>query len=231
MNVLIIEDNQQVVKDIAFCLQVRYPNTVITSVAEGLRGLKIIESGPFDLVIADTSLPDIETLDLIGKIRGLSDAALIILSEGESDIERAKGLEAGADYFTTRLFSPIELLAKVKALLRRTEGTGFKPDNMFSINGLTINFDSHEVFNSGERVSLTPTEHHLLSQLVRNEGKILTHDTLLEKVWGSEYTDGSDCVKKYVHRLRSKLELDPSKPQMLISERGIGYKFMKTVYH
>ena len=230
MNVLIIGDNQQVVKDLAFCLQVRYPDVFVTSVAEGLKGLKMIEAEPFDLVIADTSLPDIETLDLIGKIRELSEVPLIVLSERDTDIERARGLEAGADECAAKPFSPIEFLARVKALLRRINGTGFKPGSLVSIgDGLTIDFNTREVFVSGKRISLTPTEYHLLSQLVRNEGKVLTHDTLLEKVWGSEYVTDPSFVKKYIYRLRSKLEPDSSKPQMLITERGIGYKFKRII--
>jgi len=228
MNVLIIEESQQVVDDLTFCLQVRYPEAVFTSVTEGPKGLKIMESEPFDLVIAGTSLRDIETLDLIRKIRELSDAPLIILSEGESDIDRAKGLESGADNFVTKQFSPMELLARVRALLRRTNGNGFKPERLVSIGGeLTINFNTHEVFISGKRVSLTPTEYLLLSQLVRNEGNILTHDTLMERVWGSEYVTDTSFIKKYIYRLRSKLEPDSSKPQMLITERGVGYKFKR----
>ncbi|MFC2016650.1 winged helix-turn-helix domain-containing protein [Chloroflexota bacterium] len=228
MYVLIIENGQKVIEDLTFCLQVTYPEAIITSVAEGLKGLKIMESKPLDLVIAGTSLQDIGTLDLIRKIRESSDAPLIILSEGESDIDRAKGLELGADDFTNKQFSPMELLARVRALLRRTNGTGFKPERLVSIGGeLTINFNTHEVFISGERVSLTPTEYNLLSQLVRNEGKVLTHDTLLERIWGLEYDADPSFVKKYIYRLRSKLEPDSSKPQMLLSERGVGYKFRR----
>ena len=228
MNVLIIEESQQVINDLTFCLQVRYPEAVFTSVTDGPKALKIMESEPFDLVIAGISLHDIETLDLIRKIRELSDAPLIILSEGESDIDRAKGLESGADDFVTKQFSPMELLARVRALLRRMNGNGFKPEHSVSIGGeLTINFDTHEVFISGERVSLTPTEYLLLSQLVRNEGNILTHNTLMEKVWGSEYVTDTSFVKKYIYRLRSKLEPDSCKPQMLITERGVGYKFKR----
>ncbi len=228
MNVLIIEESQQVVNDLTFCLQVRYPEAVITSVTEGSKGLKIIESEPFDLVIAGASLRDTETLDLIRKIRELSDAPLIILSEGESDIDRAKGLESGADDFVTKQFSPMELLARIRALLRRTNGNGFKPERSVPIGGeLTINFNTNEVFISGKRVGLTPIEYHLLSQLVRNEGNVLTHDTLMERVWGSEYVTDTSFIKKYIYRLRSKLEPDSSKPQMLLSERGIGYKFKR----
>jgi len=230
VKVLVIEDNRQVIRDISFCLRVRYPEVMVVSVVEGPKGIDMVETESPDLVMVDSSLPDIDTLDLVSKIREFSDVPLIILCEAETDMDRAKGLEAGADEYVTKPFSPIELLARVRALLRRTQGLGFKPERLVSIGGeLTINFTTREVILSGMRVKLTPIEYHLLSELVRNEGRVLTHRVLLEKVWGSEYTDDFSFVKKYIYRLRSKLEPDASKPQMLLTERGVGYKFVRPV--
>ena len=203
---------------------------MVVSVAEGLKGIELVETESPDLVMVDSCLPDIDTLDLVSTIREFSDVPLIILYEAETDMDRAKGLEAGADEYVIKPFSPIELLARVRALLRRTQGLGFKPERLVSIGGeLTINFTTREVILSGMRVKLTPVEYHLLSELVRNEGRVLTHRVLLEKVWGSEYTDDFSFVKKYIYRLRSKIEPDASKPQMLLTERGVGYKFVKSV--
>jgi len=230
VKVLVIEDNQQVVKDISFCLEVRYPEVIVVSVAEGPKGIEMVETESPDLVMVDSSLPDIDTLDLVRNIREFSDVPLIILSEAQTDIDRARSLEAGADEYVIKPFSPIELLARVRALLRRTQGFGFKPERMVSISKeLTINFTTHEVFLSGKRVKLTPIEYHLFSELVRNEGRVLTHRALLEKVWGSEYANDCSFVKKYIYRLRSKLEQDASKPQMLLAERGIGYKLIRPI--
>ena len=144
-------------------------------------------------------------------------------------MDRAKGLEAGADEYIIKPFGPIELLAHIRALLRRTQGLGFKPGRLVSIGELTINFTTHETFLSGRRVRLTPVEYNLVSELARNEGRVLTHRALMEKVWGSEYTDELSFIKKYIYRLRSKLEADASKPQMILTERGIGYRFIKPV--
>jgi len=228
VKVLLIEDNQQVVRHISFCLRLRYPEVIVVSVAEGLKGIDMVETEAPDLVMVDSCLPDIDTLDLISKIREFSDVPLIILSEAETDMDRAGGLEAGADEYVTKPFSPIELLARVKALLRRTQGLGFKPERLVSIGSeLTINFTTHEVLLSGKLVKLTPIEYNLLSELVRNEGRVLTHRALLEKVWGSEYANDCNFVKKYIYRLRSKLERDVGKPQMLLTERGVGYKFIR----
>ena len=227
VKVLLLEYNQQVVRDISFCLQIRYPEVSVVSVAEGPTGIDMVETEMPDLVMIDTSLPDTDTLDLIRKIREFSDVPLIILSNAETDMDRAKGLEAGADECIAIPFSPIEFLARIKALLRRTQGLGFQPERWVSIGGeLTINFSTHEVFLSGKLVKLTPIEFNLLSELVRNEGKVLTHRALLEKVWSSDYINDYSFVKKYIYRLRSKLEPDAKRPQMLLIERGVGYKFV-----
>ena len=223
-------ENQRIVRDIFFCLQVRYPEAVVVSVPDGAKGIDMVETESPDLVMVDLSLPDTDTLDLVGKIREFSDVPLIILCEAETDMDRARGLEAGADEYVAKPFSPIELLARVKALLRRTQGVGFKPERVISIGDeLTINFGTREVFLAGKRVKLTPIEYHLLSELVRNNGKVLTHNTLLEKIWGPDYGDDYSCVKKYIYRLRSKLEPNASKPQMLLTERGIGYRIIKRI--
>ena len=231
MKVLVVGDNQQVVRDVSFCLQLRYPEVVVVSVGEERKGLEMIETESPDLVMVDSSLPDIDTLDWVSKIREFSDVPLIILCEAETDMDRARGLEAGADEYVNKLFNPIELLARIRALFRRTQGFDFKPEHFISMGGeLTINNDTHEVLlSAGKRVKLTPIEYHLLSELVRNEGKVLTHSALLEKLWGSEDICDQSYVKKYIYRLRSKLENDAGKPQMLLTERGIGYKFVRTI--
>jgi len=201
---------------------------VLVSASQEQKGIELVETEAPDLVFIDSSLPNVDITALVREIREFSDVQLIILCDTETDVDRANYLEVGADEYVTKPFSPIELLARVKALLRRTQGIGFKPERSVSIGGeLTINFATHEVFLSGKRVRLTPIEYHLLSELVRNEGRVITHSTLLEKVWGSEYDTDSSFVKKYVYRLRSKLEHDTSKPQMLLTERGIGYRFIR----
>jgi len=226
---LVIEDDQQVVKDLQLCLQVRYPQSTVISATSGNKGVEILETETPDLVIAASSLPNIEILDLIGKIREFSDVPLVILSEAETDMDRARGLETGADEYITKPFSPIELLAKIKALFRRTLGTGFTPEhNVYSAGKITINLATHEVLLSDKQIRLTPTEFRLLSELVRNEGRILTHHRLLEKVWGPEYHGDFSFTKRYVHRLRQKLGDDPNNPLIIHTERGVGYKLVRT---
>jgi two-component system, OmpR family, KDP operon response regulator KdpE len=228
MRVLVIDDDQKVVRDLTFCLRLRYPEVEVVPAAAGAKGVEMVETEAPDLVVADSSLPDMPILDLIGEIRRFSDVPLFVLSESETDIDRAKGLEAGADEYVIKPFSPIELLATVQALLRRTRGIGFKADRLVLMEGqLTINFTSREVIRSGKLIKLPPTEYSLLAELVRNEGRVLTHRALLEKVWGTEAATDYGFIKKYISRLRSKIETDASKPQMLRIERGVGYKFVR----
>lgn len=228
MKFLVIENSEQVVKDISFCLHVRYPDVNVIAVSKGLQGLEMVEEEPPDLVLVDSSLPDMPTLDFISKVREFSDVGLIVITDEQNSLERAKELEMGADDYIIKPFNPIEFLARVRALLRRTDVRGFEPQRLVTIgNEISVNFATREVFIAGKRKNLTPTEFELLSELVRNEGKILTHSNLLEKIWGSEYLDDPSFVKKYVHRLRSKIEPDTNNPKMIITERGIGYRFVK----
>ncbi len=228
MRVLLIEDDDKTIKDVCFCLQVRYPDAVIATAGSGSTGLAMAETESPDLMLVDSSLPDIDTPSLVKEIREFSDVPLVILSESETDMDIARGLEAGADESVAKPFSPIELLARVKALLRRAQGQGFQPQREVYVgNGLTINFGTQEVFSSGKPIKLTSIEYRLLAQLVRNEGRVLPHAVLLERVWGPEYTGDASFVKKYVYRLRSKLEPNGRPSKMLVSQRGVGYRFVR----
>lgn len=228
MKVLVIESSQEQTKNISFSLQLRWPQCTVFSAIEGPKGIELIETESPDLVILDVSVSGIDGLGLISKIRSFCDVPVIMLTNSNDDMVKVSGLEMGADEYVTKPFNPIELLAKVVALLRRVRGVGFKPDQEpLSFGSLTLNFSTREVFVCGERVKLTPIEYKLLTQLVRNEGKVLTHSALLEKVWGRDYVDDSSFVKKYVYRLRSKLHDDASNPKILINERGVGYRFVR----
>ncbi|HEY33279.1 MAG TPA: response regulator transcription factor [Dehalococcoidia bacterium] len=229
MKFLVIEDNQQVVRDLSLCLYVRYPQSTIISTGDVEKGMGMLEIETPDLVMVDSSLPNIEILDLITRIREFSDVPLIVLSEGETDMDRARGLETGADEYVTKPFNPLELLAKIKALFRRTLGTGFALErDVYSAGRITVNLTTHEVMLSDKQIRLTPTEFRLLSELVINEGRVLTHRRLLEKVWGPEYVGDLNFTKKYIYRLRQKLGDDPDNPLIIRTERGVGYKLVRT---
>ncbi len=230
MKVLVISDNRVVTRDVLFCLKVRWPDVVVLSIGEGQKGIEMVEAETPDLIIVSSNLPDMDMSELIIKIREFSQVPLIVLAQGQSDMDRVRCLEAGADDCISMPFSPIELLTKVRVLLRRTWGLGFnfKEEQPFSVgDSLTINAGTREVLVSDKPVRLTPIEYRILLELVRNQGRVVSHEVLLERVWGTEYTSDLGFVKRYVYRLRQKIEAGNGKP-LIISERGIGYRLVRS---
>jgi DNA-binding response OmpR family regulator len=227
LKTLIIENNENIVNDITFYLQIRYPDSKIIWESDGLKGIKLIETTSPDLVIVGFSNPDLHHLEMVSQIRNFSEVPLLVLSEATTDIDRARDLEIGADSYVTQPFSPADLLAKIKALLRRVQPLGFRLEKLIHISDqISINIDTQEVFLDDNPIKLTPIEFKLLTELVRNNGKILTHDYLLDKVWGSNYFNDHSFVKKYVYRLRSKLGFNNSR-RLIVSVRGTGYKLLR----
>jgi DNA-binding response OmpR family regulator len=167
-------------------------------------------------------------ITLINRIRGISDVPIIILGKKEKDLVIAKGLEAGADEFIEIKFTPIELIARCRALLRRCQKSANDNHGSISINGLTVDLINHEVLLSGKPVKLTPTEFGLLTELVKNKDRVVATHDLLKRIWGTEYVGDPNLVKTYVYRLRSKLKRTDSANIEITSERGIGYRLIKT---
>jgi two-component system KDP operon response regulator KdpE len=229
MKILIVAGDGQIINDISFCLKVRYPDVRVLGAREERQAAIFADYESPDLIFIDSSvdLDDLDTVTLICRIRGVSDAPLIILSDNATDMDRARGLEAGADEYIPRSFSPIELLARCKALLRRARGEGFNREQTVTIDELTVNFTSHEVFLSGQQVKITPIEFGILSELVRNEGRLVTNHDLLDRVWGEEYARDSSLIKTYVYRLRSKLESSDAGHHLILNERGCGYRLLR----
>ena len=210
------------------CFGLRWPEIKLISTPEGGKGLTLAETESPDVIILDLGLPDMDGLEVLKSIRSFSNVPIIIVTVRGDEIDKIRGLELGADDYITKPFSHLELLARVQAVLRRAHVGEFKVEEKpFSSPGLSIDFASRTVTVRGQIVSLTPTEYELFHYLVLNEGNVLTHRALLEKVWGEEYTDAPEYLKVYIQRLRNKLEVDPANPQLLLSERGVGYKFVK----
>jgi DNA-binding response OmpR family regulator len=187
----------------------------------------IIQQQP-ELVLLDVSMPEVDGWQTCRFIRELSDAPVIMMTGryySEDDIVR--GLEAGADEYLAKPVGSRELLARVKAALRRSEksGAGGKKKVFFSNDYLTVNVAEHKVFVNGERLKLTPREFRLLALLVENANRVLSHQQVLENVWGWEYINDVDYVRIYISHLRQKIERDPSQPQYILTEPGVGYYF------
>jgi two-component system response regulator VicR len=230
MKVMVVEDNPEIVEALRLIFELRWPEAKIITTTEGNKGVMMTETESPDVVILDLGLPDMDGFKVLKEIRKFSDVPVIILTVRGEEIDRVRGLELGADDYMVKPFGHMELLARVKAVLRRSHIPELKEaETPMVTSGLSIDFNAHLVMKGENRIKLTPTEFNLLQYLVRNEGKVLSHRTLLEKVWGEEYTDANEYLKVYIQRLREKLEDDPSTPVLLLSERGVGYKFVKPV--
>jgi two-component system KDP operon response regulator KdpE len=197
----------------------------VLEAADGETGLQLFFQTRPDAVVLDVGLPGLSGLDVLQQIRASSETPVIMLSGrgGEADIVRA--LEIGADDYVTKPCSYIELMARLKAVLRRAElAAPTSAGHQLSIDGLTIQFASQSVEVSGRPISLTNTEYRLLYHLVRNAGRVMSHATLLQRAWGSE-SYGTDVVRVYVSRLRAKIEADPDNPRYIFTKPGLGYYF------
>lgn len=228
MKVLVIEDSTEIQEAISLTFELHWAESSVIAASEGSSGITLTESESPDIIILDLGLPDMDGFKVLKEIRNFSDIPVIILTVREEEIDKVRGLELGADDYIVKPFNHMELLARVRAVLRRSHIPELKgTEKPLVTSKLSIDFATRAVMRGDKQIKLTPTEFNLLQYLARNEGKVLTHRALLEKVWGEEYTDSSEYLKVYIQRLRDKLEDEPSEPNILISERGVGYKFVK----
>jgi two-component system KDP operon response regulator KdpE len=223
--ILVIDDEERMVRFIR--LNLEHDGFEVVEAYRGAQAIDRIRSGLPDLVLLDVMLPDIDGFEVLRIIREVSSVPVIMLTaKGEED-DRVHGLELGADDYITKPFSPRELVSRVRAVLRRTESASSTTHGLIEVDDrLKIDFDRHEVWVEGQLVRLRPTEYRLLYHLVQNAGWVITHDQLLAKVWGYEYRDEPHYVRLYINYLRKKLEKDPSIPQYILTERGVGYRFV-----
>ncbi|MGQ9626008.1 MAG: response regulator transcription factor [Anaerolineae bacterium] len=222
--ILLIEDDPGWVRLIAIGLEQH--NFEVTAANDGLEGLQLAYEIHPDLVILDIKMPGMDGWQTCRRLREISDIPIIILTARyalEEDV--VKGLKLGADDYLVKPVSLSELEARIEALLRRSNASQQAPRKvpLYSNGDLTIDFLQHKVFVAGKEVSLTPTEFRLLSHLAQNEGRVLPHAYLLSQVWGAEYKDELGYLKLYISYLRKKLEKNPSQPEFILTERGIGY--------
>lgn len=216
--------------------QLRLADQVLTSngyevlkASSGQEAVRIVYERKPDLVLLDVMMPEIDGWQTCRLIRGVSDMPIIMFTgkrNSEDDIVR--GLECGADEYLSKPVGNRELLARVKAVLRRAENPSYKHERkkvLFTNEYLTIDVAERKVIVNGERLKLTPREFRLLALLVENAGRILSHQQILENVWGWEYINDVDYVRIYVSHLRQKIEPDPSQPKYILTEPGVGYYF------
>ncbi|HEX6122392.1 MAG TPA: response regulator transcription factor [Ktedonobacterales bacterium] len=223
-SILIVDDEPHIVEFLQ--LGFGYEGFEVATAASGPEGLRVAAELKPDLVILDLMLPGMDGLEVARRLRAGSDVAIIMLTARDTVDNRVEGLEIGADDYLTKPYSPRELVTRVKALLRRSfTPSQARKTRIVVDDDLTIDFGKHEVLVRGRKVALRPTEYRLLYHLVNNAGRLMTHETLLSKVWGPEYRDEGHYLRLYITYLRQKLERDPAHPRYILTERGVGYRF------
>ena len=226
MKVLVVDDAAEVIEAVTVSFTLQWRETEVIGADTGEAALDLIEQEHPDIVLLDIAMPGMDGFETLREIRVFSDVPVIMLTAKDDVLDKVKGLELGADDYVTKPFDHLELLARVKALLRRLampQPTSRAPS--FRAGALEVDFAAQEVRLRGEPVPLTATEYKLLYHLARNAGHVLRHETLLAKVWGREYVDEVDYLRVYIRRLRRKLESDPDHPRHILTERGLGYRF------
>ncbi|MCD6453557.1 MAG: response regulator transcription factor [Dehalococcoidales bacterium] len=228
MKILIIEDDSEIVEAVSLCFQLRWSGATVISATQGAKGLDLVETETPDLVVLDIGLPDMDGFKVLREIRQFSQVPVIMLTVRGEDTDVAKGLELGADDYITKPFSHIELLARVQAVLRRAQGVSVTGDERPFVSGkLSVDFASRTVKINGQPIKLTFTEYRLLYYLIKNEGRLLTHENLLNKVWGEGYTEARDLLRVHIQHLRQKLGDSAESPKIIVTEHGMGYKFVR----
>jgi DNA-binding response OmpR family regulator len=228
LKVVVIDDSPEIIEVVTLCFQLRWSNAELSSAPTGSEGLELIESVSPEIVILDIGLPDMEGFEVLKEIRRFSQVPVIMLTVRAEDTDVARGLEMGADDYITKPFSHIELVARVQAVLRRSQGAAVSSgERPFSSGKLFIDFTGNEVKVNGSSVKLTSTELKLLYLLVRNEGRLVTHEGLLSKVWGETYSDARDLLRVHIQHLRQKLDDSVESPHIIVTEHGMGYKFIR----
>jgi two-component system KDP operon response regulator KdpE len=227
MKILVVDDERDVVESVRLGFTLQWREVDVLEANEGETALSLVETEHPDIVLLDVGMPGIDGFETLRQLRAFSDVPVLMLTARDDAMDKVKGLELGADDYVTKPFNHLELMARVKAVLRRLEMPApASRSPSFRAGELEVDFAKHEARLAGERLELTPTEYKLLYHLVRNAGHVLEHGTLLAKVWGREYVDEVDYIRVYIRRLRDKLGDSSEAPRYIQTERGIGYRFI-----
>ena len=224
--ILIIDDDIDLSKIVQIHLEREGFKIVVAS--SGVEGLQKAYSSQPALIILDIMMPGMDGWTTCKRLREISDVPIIMLTARGMESDKVKGLDLGADDYIVKPFGTKELLARIHAVLRRTDSSATKKPPIYSDGELTVDFVKRTVVVRGKQVDLTPTEFKLLTNFVQNEGRVLPHRFLLTQVWGPEYSDEVNYLKLYVRYLRQKIEKDPSNPNYILTEWGVGYRFKES---
>ncbi|MCH8223219.1 MAG: response regulator transcription factor [Chloroflexi bacterium] len=225
MKVLIVDDDPDILEAVNICFALRWEDAELFEALDGTTAIQKFREHKPDVVILDLILPDIHGFEVCKTIRETSDVPVIMLTARGGEVDKVRGLEMGADDYITKPFSHLELLARIRAVMRRYQLGAIGGDEQpFKKGSLTFDFAAHRVEYNGEQVPLTPLEWNLMYHLVKNYPNVVQHRTLLAKVWGREYIDEMDYLKVHVQRIRSKFNAVEDNADVIANERGVGYR-------
>ncbi len=225
-HILIVDDEPRMRRFVRMNLELE--GFRVSEASDGLEAVRRTREDLPDLVVLDVEMPNLDGFETLEEIRRTSPVPVIMLTVRSEEDERIKGLDLGADDYVTKPFSARELVSRINAVLRRVQlSLPAERNSRIAIDDrLSVDFDRREVMVDGKPAKLRPTEYRLLQYFVQNPGRVLTHEQLLSKVWGPEYVDDNQLLRLYVTYLRQTIEVDPSKPQYIFNERGVGYRFV-----
>ncbi len=222
--ILVIDDEPQILRALRTILTEK--GFTVLAASRGEEGLAQAAAQLPDLVILDLGLPDMDGIEVCARLREWTDCPIIILSVRDAEREKVAALDKGADDYLTKPFGIEELLARVRVALRRSSGSKSPQASVIKAGDLQIDLAWHKVTKGDEELKLTATEFSLLAYLAANRGRVLTHQSILEHVWGPADVDHTEYLRVYMRQLRKKLEADPEHPQIIVTEPGIGYRFL-----
>ncbi len=222
--ILVIDDEPQILRALRTILTEK--GFSVSTAARGEDGLAQAAAHVPDLIVLDLGLPDMDGIEVCARLREWTDCPIIILSVRDAEREKVAALDKGADDYLTKPFGIEELLARVRVALRRSARKQAGQPNIIKAGNLEIDLAWHTVTRAGEELKLTATEFNLLAYLASNRGRVLTHQSILEHVWGPADVDHTEYLRVYMRQLRKKLEQDPEHPQIIVTEPGIGYRFL-----
>jgi two-component system KDP operon response regulator KdpE len=221
-NILVVDDEAGLTRALAINLRAR--GYSVATAYDGTTALAAASAHPPHLVILDLGLPDLDGVDVVRGLRSWLSAPILVLSARQAQQQKVAALDAGADDYVTKPFGMDELLARVRAALRRGSPTTSDRASV-QTNSFTVDLSAHQVSTDAGEIRLTPTEWHLLEVLVRHPGQLVTQRQMLQEVWGPAYGTETNYLRVYISQLRRKLERDPTNPQHIITEPGVGYRF------
>jgi len=222
--VLVVDDEEQIRRAVGRALTVR--DFDVSEARDGEEAVSVASTAQPNLVVLDLNLPGIDGLEVTRQLRRRSGVPILVLSVREDESDKVAALDLGADDYLTKPFGIEELMARVRALLRRAEGQDGPRPLRYRADGLVIDLGTRRVERAGEEVRLTRTEWSLLEALSEHPGKLLTHRWLLERVWGPGYVGDVDVLRVFISQLRRKLEVDPARPAIIATDPGVGYRWV-----